>query len=53
MNQRYRLTVIVSGGKSRTLARKYKDWFVAAEHGEKMVRAKRILGFRVLAVSAQ
>jgi hypothetical protein len=45
---RYALSVILENGNVRQLPRSYKDWSKAAQHGEKLVTAKRIKGFRIV-----
>jgi len=45
---RYALSVVLENGNVRQLPRSYKDWSKAAQHGEKLVTAKRIKGFRIV-----
>ena len=45
---RYALSVVLENGNVRRLPRSYKDWNKAAQHGEKLVNAKRIKGFRIV-----
>jgi glutaredoxin-related protein len=45
---RYALVTVLENGNVRQLSRPYKDWNKAAQHGEKLVTAKRIKGFRIV-----